>query len=160
MKKLFLAVCVVLSFPVLAQAQSNTTMRSLTVDQLYQYGQATYERGDYTQAAAVFTKILSLSPQHMEAIKYAVDLRKKGQLVIIPVGAENLQGSAKVMKPAETPAAAVNTDGTIDNQDLKKDVQETDQAIDTLRQEVVILRAQIAKGQQDLANSKIENTTK
>src|SRR5436305_1589672 len=77
--------CLLLLYSTPSLAQPSTSPRSLVVEQLSVYGQAIYDRGDYVQAAQIFSKILSLDPQNKKALYYADHLKKKGQIVLIPV---------------------------------------------------------------------------
>lgn len=155
MKKLFFAVCIVLLFPALSHAQQHSTMKTLALDQMYQYGQATYDRGDYKQAAIIFTKILSMNPTHIGAVHYANTLREKGEVVIIPALAAMPEVPKAEIQPIMAKTVSMNN-----NLDLKQDIQETDEAIQKLKTEVSDLRAEIAKGQQDFTDSKKENLNK
>src|SRR5262245_28518546 len=86
MRKLFITVwfmALVLTVP--AYAKPAMSMRSMAVEQLYQYGRATYDRSNYPEAAKIFSRILVMDPQHEGALDYAKKLQKKGQNVVIPV---------------------------------------------------------------------------
>lgn len=153
-------------------------MKALAVEQLYEYGQALYQRGDYSQAAVIFNRILAMDPSNKGAVDTAKLLNQKGQSITIPLQAEiampavdassvnaadkgnnfgNIfQGKVadtKVIEPLpEVTPATIDMSGA--NLDLKKDIQETDVAIEQLKNELAQLRTQIANGQQELNNSK------
>ena len=133
MKKLIL-VSLLFTFTVPFQiyAQEPISMRSMAAQQLFQYGQAVYERGDYSQAAIIFSKVLQFDPDYQEARAYAQKLNKKEEHVTI------------------APARIKKIIPTSDNDDLKKDIAEADQSINSLKIQISDLRNQIVQGHGDL----------
>lgn len=175
MKKSIFVLVFLLVFPHIVQAQEKNSVRSMAVDQLYQYGEAIYDRGDYPQAAQIFTRILAMNPSHAAAIGYAKKLNQKGEHITIPeapavptvvpvaptvpaadvVAPKPVKKHTKAMvrhpaqKPVEKSVEKIVSHGTGD--DLKQDIQEADEAIEQLKGQVADLRDQISQGQKDLA---------
>ncbi len=164
MKKIFpIIVLILLLIPFTVNAaQDQGSMRSLAVTQLYQYAQAVYDRGDYAQAATIFSRILAMDPANSAARSYAKKLNAKGQQIVIPPMPTNpVIASAPIMvtpkgvvkKIVEQPkkeATQEVTKSTYNNEDLKNDLQEADRSIGELKSQVAALRSQIAEGQKDL----------
>lgn len=177
MKKCFYGVLsVLLLMPVLAFAQTSSSMRSLAVEQMYEYAQAVYQRGDYAQAAVIFRRILAMKPDHEGAVEFATSLNKKGQHIVIPPQKDRSIKDVVVLeeKPAKnygniyqktsTVTALETTEEkhaepaievkAISNRDLKQDMDDTDEAILRLKKEIAELRGQIAQGQSEFNKSK------
>jgi TolA-binding protein len=162
MSKIFLAVLFLFLAPSLSFPQQPLTTRTLAAEQLFQYGQAVYDRGDYSQAAQIFSRVLVLSPNHPEALGYVKNLKKKGQVVIVPerTGVVYPPSVKEIIpkpqptrskKIAETPSQeptpiASRTTSSGDNQDLKQSIQEADAAIEKLKSDIADLRNQTVLG--------------
>ncbi|MBF0489938.1 MAG: hypothetical protein HQL15_04895 [Candidatus Omnitrophica bacterium] len=102
MNKCYLALLsLLLLLPSVSQAQSGPSIRTLAIEQLSQYGKTIYDRGDYSEAAVVFSRILAMDPQNQEAIFYANNLNKKGETVVIPV--------VSALPPADSGVKAVSS---------------------------------------------------
>ena len=147
MKKIFsIFISIFLLCPVLSHAQQMATMRTMAVDQLYQYGQAIYDRGEYAEAARVFSRILAMNPDHEGAVSYAKALKKKGTNVVIPARSY-LVATNHQMGPSDF------SDSSDMNGDLRKNIQEADQVVEKLRKEVADLSVQIAQGQKNFPSN-------
>lgn len=151
-KTLIIVIFFFFIFPLKVGAQQQTSVRSMAVAQLYEYGQAVYDRGDYSQAAKVFSRLLSIDPANSGARNYAHKLNKKGEQVTIPpvpIVVAPVVTKEKVEQSMETPSQM--TKSSYSNDDLKRDIQEADQAIIKLKDQVSDLRNQIAQGQEYLS---------
>ncbi|MEI7998172.1 MAG: hypothetical protein WCH62_01520 [Candidatus Omnitrophota bacterium] len=133
-------VSLLLFSPIFSYAQEELTMRSMAADQLYQYGQAIYDRGNYDEAARVFSKVLAMDSRHEGALGYAKELKKKGKTIEIPA-------SIKPIQDAQTDV----------NANLKQDIRQVDKNIERLKEEVADLHTQIVEGQKDLPNNNEKN---
>ena len=144
-----------------AGAQNQDSMRSMAVNQLYQYAQAIYDRGDYPQAATIFSRILSMDPAHSGARSYAAKLNKQGEQIAIPsmpvaVIVEPIivtppKMVKKTVEPSKEEAPKQEVKATYNNEDLKKDLQDADQSIAELKDQVAALRNQISQGQKEFS---------
>ncbi len=137
--------------PQLSYAQQEMSMRSMAVAQLYEYGQAIYDRGDYSQAAKVFSRILAMDPEHAGALDYAKELKKKGEFVIVPVKPVSSAATPVITKtPQATQQEPTETTDSIPtDEDLKQYIEKTDQAVDRLQSDIAQLRTQIFQTQKD-----------
>jgi tetratricopeptide (TPR) repeat protein len=143
-----------------ANAQNHPSMRSMAALQLFQYGQAVYERGDYSQAAIVFTKLLSMDPNNEAALKYARKLNSKGEHIAIPVSvikAPVVRAKKALRAVMQTPlkdkqvvTQQVQVSELSDQMDLKQDINEANLAIEQLKNQVFQLRQQITQEPKDL----------
>lgn len=152
-------------------------MKSLAVEQMYEYAQAVYQRGDYAQAAVIFKRILAMHPNHEGAIEFATSLNKKGQHITIPSKKECLMKDipveetksvknygniyqkkaekAVVLEKAEEKMQAMTADDmAFSNSDLKQDMSDTDEAILRLKKDIAALRSEIAQGKSEFNKSK------
>ena len=135
-------------------AQQDTSMRSMAVSQLCQYGQVVYDRGDYPEAAKIFNRILAMDPDNAAAINYAQMLNKKGHVVVVPPRpvpvpkpvVVDVALKAEVVKVDPPKTAAPKVEAT-DTDDLKQAIQNADAGIEKLQTEVSDLRAQIKDNQ-------------
>ena len=144
MDKLFLVVMVLLlAFPCFSYAADENSTRSMAAEQLFQYGQAVYDRGDLSQAAQIFSRVLVMVPEHAGAMQYAKILNKKGQSVTMPTRTLSVE-LASPQKFVEKSASLKA------NEDLKQNIQEVDQAIVTIQKDVAELRMQMAQERNDL----------
>ncbi len=119
-------------------AQPSSGVRALAIEQLCQYAQAVYDRGDYPQAAIIFSRILRMDPENQGALDYANQLKRRGQVVFIPV------------KPVVV--AVVPLEPPDPNGDLKQDIKISNEAIEKLQIEITDLRGQIVQNQQEPKN--------
>ena len=154
MRKFYLAFfSLLLMAPAFCYAQQEITTRSLAVAQLSEYGQAIYDRGDYPQAAIIFSRVLRMDPNNKEALGYANTLKKKGQDVFIPASAVAVQSKvSQIEQPVIVKEVPIDP-----NQDLKQEIQTTDQAIESLKVEVSNLREQAANAEQEVSTEKLFN---
>ena len=161
-KNIFLVI-VFLSFSSLnALAYENPTMRSMAAAQLFEYGKALYERGDYPQAAEIISKVLDMDPTHSKAIKIAKTLNQKGEHITLPkeemipvekpkVTVQEAAKSKPAIKknfaklPVEVKVPKQEVIKTTPNSDLTQDIQEANEAIKQLKLQVADLRGQISK---------------
>ncbi len=127
-------------------AQSNVSMRTIAADQLYQYGQAIFDRGNYSEAAVIVSRVLKLAPQHEGARQIAEKLNKKGARITIPPAPVQPEVKAVVTQVKKT-ITNPQPQQSMTNQDLHQDIQSANQAIDTLKSEVADLRSQLSQGQ-------------
>ena len=137
-----------------ASAQENPTMRSMAAAQLFEYGKALYERADYAQAATIVSKVLSMDPQHTQAISIAKSLNKKGEHITIPqevVQEVKIKSASKVhiqTKPKMIVKSVAVKQPTIDvpqSNDLTKDIQDANESIKQLKMQVADLRGQLSQ---------------
>ncbi len=129
-----------LSFSGSTYALEPVSMRTLAIEQMYIYGEAIFDRGNYPEAAKVFSRILAIMPDYKETIGYAEALNKKGQHVVIPI--------RPVVVESLPSAVALKTDLSDPNGDLKLDIQATDERIEKLKKDISNLNQQIATGQE------------
>lgn len=177
MKKLFFIVISCLLFSSVSFAQQTT--RTLAAQQLFLYGQAVYDRGDYPQAAVIISRVLQMDPTQKEALEYARNLKNKGLDVFIPLTAEARHPSPEVNqsipqpqpeKPkklsqvlakqssetSQVPVPGLVTVNFPDNTDLRQAIQDADAAIEKLKSDISDLRTQIVQGQKEFQDSKVQ----
>ena len=148
MKKVLLAVFAsLLLIPAFSFAQEQITVRSLAVDQLFEYGRAIYNRGDYPQAGVIFTRILKMDPQNQEALKYVEYLKKKGGGVMPTNPIPSIQAFA--VEKQHNPSDIEIFKDLRSNQDLKQEISDSDQAIEKESNEIEGLRQLMKEHQQE-----------
>ena len=136
-KRFLLAATVLLVLPGFSYAQQVVNLRSLAIDQMYLYGETIFQRGDYSEAAKVFTRILEMSPNNKGALGYAKALNKKGEHISIPERYAGIESASELR-------AVVRADLTDPNSDLKQDIRETDEGIQQLKNDISNLHQQLA----------------
>jgi TolA-binding protein len=160
MKKWIILALFLLAAPSLSLAQQ-ISLRYMAADQMFIYGQAIFDRGDYVEAANVFKRILAILPDHEGAIEYAMELNKKGQHIAIPVVVKAVKPKAKVVakqeiaKPLIVQAPPVVVLPPSDpNDDLKQSIHKADQTIEKLKTDIIHINTQITQGQKEFQEDK------
>lgn len=120
MKKIALILILSLSAAGPSFAQNNTeAMKILTVNALMEYGQSLYERGDYSEATAVFNHVLAYDSHQVQALKYIKEM-------------------------GHSPVPALGTADGLDTKSLKEAIEAKKQSIEQLQSQITQLRASIA----------------
>jgi|GEM_PF-4677191 len=131
-KILIFLTLILLLFPVISFAEKELNYKSLAVEQLYQYGQEIYDRGDYNQASRVFSRILVIQPNHEGALGYVEKLKSKGKDVIATTGADTNNEEDRAMEVSNG-----------SNDDLKQSIQAANEAINALKNDIAQLHVHI-----------------
>jgi TolA-binding protein len=160
MKKWLIVVFFLLAAPSLSFAQQ-VSLRFMAAEQMFIYGQAIFDRGDYVEAANVFKRILAILPDHEGAISYAIELNKKGQHIAIPVPppvvkvVKPVAAQSIVAKPVATvPPPVVVQVSSEPNDDLKQSIKQADLTIEKLKTDIIHINTQISQGQRDFQDDK------
>ena len=153
MKKWIIAALFLLAVPAVSFGQQ-VSMRMLAAEEMFVYGQAIFNRGDYVEAANVFRHILKILPSHEGAISYAVELNKKGQHIDIPV--QPLKPAQKhEVKKAAKPQEQAAPQAPIDpNGDLKQKIVQADKTIGQLQKDITAINTQITQGEKEFQKDK------
>jgi hypothetical protein len=133
MKKIALILILCLPVPEASFAQNNVDgMRSLIVSSLMQYGKNLYDRGNFNDASAVFTHVLTYDKHQAQALQYL-----------------------EVMGHAPSSGIAVDP---ADTESLKQAIEAKKQSIKKLQAQIIRLRANIAS--QSAANDVLKREAK
>jgi hypothetical protein len=168
MKKITLtfALCLALSGPCFAQNNEIEAMRFLTINELMQYGQQLYDRGDFNEASAVFNHILSFDVRQPQALQY---LKKMGYSPnVSPVEPKQVQFiESPMVVQAQAPAESVTyeeqtarvlgkdivVNSKEGNQIVSTDVSDTrnlQEAIEAKKQAIEKLKLQVKQMKENL----------
>ena len=140
MKKLYLLLIFLTVSASVGFADVNRTgMRDLAVEQMYEYGQMLYERGDYHQAERVFERILSFDPQHAGSLHYMKSMDPSKVIAHAPSVMATSKPCCVIAKnepnPAEVPVVSNDP-----NADLKEEIAARQKDLDKLKQDVQVLQ--------------------
>ena len=121
----------VFSSSVLWAEQGRNDLREQAIEQIYAYAEQLYARGNYGEAKRAFGHILQLNPEYIPALAYARKLREHIQI-------PQPQATCCVL-PKTNPVSSINPADS--NADLRAELAIEEQALSTLNEEVIQLRA-------------------
>ncbi len=133
MKKYILCAVFLAFAPSLVHANADGSLRDMTLQALYDYGEKLAQRHDYKEASRVFQRILMYDPQNASALAYLNKI-DPGAIVHQPI----VIRVSKVPMPAPTPvvAAPLPVIPPGPNADLKQEIAAQDRALDELKEEI------------------------
>ena len=118
-------------------AEQAGSLRDMTVQAMFEYGEKLYDRHDYREATHVFQHILFYDPQNTQALVY---LNKMDPDFVAP---RPIIVQVPAPKPMVVPVAAAVVGPTDPNADLKEEIAAQDKMIDELKEDIHRMRVEL-----------------